>query len=147
MRLKVSFFERGGPPHLIGGTMIDASLAGRREAWLAYALVSAFTLIPAAASGADATTPVDGKIAYVSTDLHWSRGMRFQLSLTDKNAEGLMAGYADTHWSTHHRAYGQLDPSGFHRKLNQLADDHPDKDRKMTAISSSDQLGDGSGVR
>lgn len=73
------------------------------------------------------------------------RGMRFRLNLTNTRAEGLMAGYADvetfyrtlTHWSMHYLAYGQLDPSGFYRELNRLADGYADESGKMTAISSA----------
>jgi hypothetical protein len=76
------------------------------------------------------------------------RDMRFELQLTEGKAEGLMAGYADVEsfyrtvmgWSTHHLAYGQLDPSGFYRKLWQHADAFPDQNGKMTAISSAVNL-------
>ena len=72
-------------------------------------------------------------------------GTQLRLQLTDKKAEGLLAGFADvdtfyrtvTTWSTHHLAYGQLDPSGFYKKLRQLADADPDESGQMRAISSS----------
>jgi hypothetical protein len=104
---------------------------------------------------------VDGVLITEAKDVIWPwtifpgtfgeysiRGMRLRLDLTDKSATGLMAGYADidtfyrtvTSWSTHHLAYGQLDPSGFHRKLTQLADGYPDDSGKKTAISSSIKL-------
>lgn len=75
-------------------------------------------------------------------------GARLRLNLTDKKADGLMGGYADVerfyktviNWSTHHLAYGQLDPSGFHRKLLERADGYPGESGKNTAISSSIRL-------
>jgi hypothetical protein len=102
---------------------------------------------------------VDGVLQTEAKDVTWPwavffgntneyrfRGMQFQLKLTEEGrAEGLMAGYADVDtyyrtvmgWSTHHLSYGQLDPSGFYRKLWQRADGYPDQSGKMTAISSS----------
>jgi hypothetical protein len=76
--------------------------------------------------------------------LHW-RDMRLQLKLTDASADGLIAGYMDvqsyyrwlTAWSTHHLAYGQLDPAEFYWALRDKADAYPDKDNRMTAISSA----------
>jgi hypothetical protein len=101
---------------------------------------------------------VNGELLTEPTDLIWPwsifysaateyrlRGARFHLNLTDTRAEGLLASYADVEsfyatlntWSMHHMAYGQLDPSGFYRKLRQLADGYPDRSGRMTAISSS----------
>jgi hypothetical protein len=100
---------------------------------------------------------VDGVLTTEAKDVTWPwavffgtpneykfRAGRFQLKLTEGTAEGLLAGYADvdrfyrtvTAWSTHHLAYGQLDPSGFYQKLEQFADAYPDANGKNTAISS-----------
>ncbi|MCA0201127.1 MAG: hypothetical protein LCH56_09840 [Proteobacteria bacterium] len=76
------------------------------------------------------------------------KGARFSLRLTPERAEGVLAGYADvekmyahaTTWSTHHFSYGQHDAPRFYRELNKMADGYPDKDGKMTAISSALQL-------
>ncbi len=73
------------------------------------------------------------------------RGAQLRLNVTEDKAVGLIGGYADietyhrtlNNWSTHHLAYGQLDPSGFNRKMRQLADGYPDENGNMTAISSS----------
>ncbi len=101
---------------------------------------------------------VDGQLRTEPTDLLWPwafftaaadeyriRGARFQLNLTDTTAAGFLAGYVDVEsfystlnaWPMHNLAYGQLDPSGFYRKLRQLADGYPDPDGTMTAISSA----------
>lgn len=101
---------------------------------------------------------VDGVLITEPQDVRWPwaifsgspgeyriRDMRLRLVLTGHSAEGLIAGYADverfyrtlSHWSMHYLAYGQLDPSGFYRELNRLADGFPDETGKMTAISSS----------
>lgn len=76
------------------------------------------------------------------------KGARFSLRLTPERAEGVLAGYADveklyahaTTWSTHHFSYGQHDAPRFYRELNKMADGYPDKDGKMTAISSALQF-------
>ena len=76
------------------------------------------------------------------------KGARFKLRLAPERAEGILAGYADvekmyahaTTWSTHHFSYGQHDAPRFYRELNRLADGYPDKDGKMTAISSALQF-------
>jgi hypothetical protein len=73
------------------------------------------------------------------------RDMRLQLRLSPTAASGLIAGYTDvdsyyhwlTSWSTHHLAYGRLDPSEFYWALRKNADAYPDQDGHMTAISSA----------
>src|SRR5690606_1217992 len=73
------------------------------------------------------------------------RGAKLRLEIDDQKAVGVIGGYADietyyrtlTNWSTHHLAYGQLDPSGFYRKMRELADGYPDEEGTMSAISSS----------
>jgi hypothetical protein len=82
---------------------------------------------------------------YTAATEYRLRAARFQLDLTDTKAAGLLGSYVDVEsfystlnmWSMHHLAYGQLDPSGFYRKLRQLADAYPDGSGGMTAISSS----------
>lgn len=101
---------------------------------------------------------VNGQLRTEPTDVIWPwsffytaateyrlRAARFQLDLTDTKATGLLGSYVEVEsfystlnmWSMHHLAYGQLDPSGFYRKLRQLADAYPDESGSMTAISSS----------
>ena len=101
---------------------------------------------------------VNGQLRTQPADLLWPwgfftaaadeyriRGARFQLNLMDTSAAGLLAGYVDVEsfystlnaWPMHQLAYGQLDPSGFHRKLRQLADGYPGQGGAMTAISSA----------
>jgi hypothetical protein len=71
--------------------------------------------------------------------------MRLRLKLTPNSATGLIAGYTDvdsyyhwlTSWSTHHLAYGRLDPSEFYWALRKNADAYPDQGGHMTAISSA----------
>jgi len=71
--------------------------------------------------------------------------MRFQLKLTANGADGLIAGYVDTRsyynwvtsWSTHHLAYGQLDPDEFWWAVRNNSDAYPDEKGQMTAISSA----------
>jgi len=78
---------------------------------------------------------------------HAFKGLRFQLSLTSQQAEGVLAGYVDiaafyhhlnTSWSTHHQSYGQLSAPSLFRALHRLADGYPDpKSGEMTAISGA----------
>jgi hypothetical protein len=71
--------------------------------------------------------------------------MRFRMKLTPSSADGLLAGYTDveswyhwvTGWSSHHLAYGQLDPAEFYWALHDNADAYPDQDGHNTAISSA----------
>ena len=67
------------------------------------------------------------------------------MKLTPQSADGLIAGYADNEqlykwlisWSTHHLSYGQLEAPEFYWQIRKQADAYPDKDGKMTAISSA----------
>jgi hypothetical protein len=78
------------------------------------------------------------------------RAPRFQLSLTEEGAKGILAGYVDvqsfihqlnTNWATHHQSYGQLSAASLHRALLRLADGYPDpKTGVNTAISSAIEL-------
>lgn len=87
-------------------------------------------------------------VFFGNTNEYRFRGTQFRLQLTGDKAEGLIAGHVDVEsfyrtvmgWSTHHLAYGQLDPSGFYRQLWKHADGYPDASGKMTAISSSINL-------
>lgn len=102
---------------------------------------------------------VNGVLMTEAADVYWPwstffgvpgrqfiRGMRFQLKLDPEGAKGLMAGYADVDawyyqmisaWSTHHLSYGQTSAPSVYRELRRLADGYPDKDGRMTAISSA----------
>ena len=101
------------------------------------------------AEGVLTTDPIDGQWAWANfweapSVLHM-RDMRLSLKLTGSGANGLIAGYMDvdsyyhwvTGWSTHHLSYGRLDPSEFYWALKNNADAYPDKDGRMTAISSA----------
>ncbi len=75
------------------------------------------------------------------------RDLRFQLKLTERGAEGLMAGYAPVEywikhlnktWSTHHQSYGQESSPSLYRALRRLADAYPDPETgENTAISGA----------
>ena len=75
------------------------------------------------------------------------RDMRFQLRLSARGAEGLIAGYADVDtWykqlirndSTHHLSNGQISGISLYKALRRLADAYPDPDTgENTAISTS----------
>jgi len=78
------------------------------------------------------------------------RGSRLHLDLTQRAAQGVLAGYVDvesfshqlnTNWATHHQSYGQLSAASLHRALRRLADGYADaKTGVNTAISSAVQL-------
>ena len=74
------------------------------------------------------------------------RDMRFQLNLTDTQANGLMGGYADVWtWYYHshktrdsrHQAYGGTAGPTLYRALMKNADAYPDKNGQNTAISTA----------
>lgn len=74
------------------------------------------------------------------------RDMRFQLNLTDTQANGFMGGYADVWtWYYHshktrdsrHQAYGGTAGPTLYRALMKNADSHPDKNGQNTAISTA----------
>jgi len=78
------------------------------------------------------------------------RGSKFQLTLNQDAAKGILAGYVDvesyihqlnTNWATHHQSYGQLSAGSLNRALLRLADGYPDpKTGANTAISSAIEL-------
>lgn len=75
------------------------------------------------------------------------RDARFQLTLTPRGAEGLLAGYADVESyykqlirndSTHHLSNGQISGISMYKALRRLADAHPDPETgENTAISTA----------
>lgn len=95
--------------------------------------------------GQDLTIPMSA--TFDTSGMHKFKGLRFQLSLTDTRAEGILAGYVDvaafyhhlnTSWSTHHQSYGQLSAPSLYRALHRLADGYPDEQTgQMTAISGA----------
>jgi hypothetical protein len=101
---------------------------------------------------------VDGVLTTEAKDGNWpwqiypsvplmlkTHDMRFSMKLTPQSADGLIAGYTDNEslykwlisWSTHHLSYGQLEAPEFYWQIRKQADAYPDKDGKMTAISSA----------
>ena len=79
--------------------------------------------------------------------IHTIRDARFQLDLTEQNATGLLAGFADVDtWyyqlirndSTHHLSNGQISGISLYKALRKLADAYPDAETgENTAISTS----------
>jgi hypothetical protein len=103
-------------------------------------------------NGVLTTQPVDRieipwGVSFETSAYQVFRGMRLQLKLTPREAEGLLAGYLDvdayilhlnTSWSTHHQSYGQLSSPSAYRAMRRLADGYPDpKTGENTAISSA----------
>ncbi len=132
-----------GDTFVAGGTQrVDTRFAKRFERQLKGKIVDGVLIT----EPADVIWPLS--VFFGSPSEYWFRGMRLQLKLSKTHAKGLLASYADidtfyrtvTTWSTHHLAYGQLDPSGFYKKLKELADGYPDENGRMTAISSSIDL-------
>jgi hypothetical protein len=85
-------------------------------------------------------------IAFDSIGVHSIRGAVFKLRLTDKHADGMIAGYADargwyhqinTGWSTHHQNYGQVSSPSLWRAFMRLADGYPDSSGQNTALSAA----------
>jgi len=72
---------------------------------------------------------------------------RFELTLGEEGASGLLGGYVDIEnwyrhsnqgWSTHHQSYGQLSQPSVYRAMYRLADGRPDPESgRFTAISSA----------
>ncbi len=79
--------------------------------------------------------------------IHQFKDARLQLNLTEQNATGLLAGYADVDtWyyqlirndSTHHLSNGQISGISLYKALRRLADAHPDPETgENTAISTA----------
>ena len=106
---------------------------------------------------------VNGVLTTEPADVHWAwstffgvpggqylHGMRLQLKISPEEATGVMGSYADveawynqmiTAWSTHHLSYGQTSAPSMYAELRKLADGYPDKNGKMTAISSAVKIG------
>lgn len=100
---------------------------------------------------------VDGVLITEPKDVYWPfawfggtpgkhhfRDMRFQMSLTEEGARGLMAGYTDVDsWyyslvrgrSTHHLGYGTASAPAIYQAMRRLADAYPNAQGEMTAIS------------
>lgn len=78
------------------------------------------------------------------------RGGRFQLKLDAERATGMLGGYADieswyyqltSSWATQFMSQGRTNAPSVYREVRRLADAHPDKDGRMTAISSAVEVG------
>lgn len=140
---------RGRDPLLLDATGEKVAPGGTQRIDLHYGKPLIQHLHGHIRGGVLTTDPIDGRwpwAIYFDTPavLH-IRDMRLSLKLTSSNADGLIAGYTDvdsyyhwlTTWSTHHLAYGRLDPSEFYWALRKAADAYPDKNGTMTAISSA----------
>lgn len=140
---------RGRDPLLLDATGEKVAPGGTQRIDLHYGKKLIQHLHGRIADGVLTTDPIDGEwpwAIYFDTPavLH-IRDMRLSLKLSPSSADGLIAGYTDvdsyyhwlTSWSTHHLAYGRLDPSEFYWALRKAADAYPDNNGAMTAISSA----------
>jgi hypothetical protein len=140
---------RGRDPLLLDATGEKVAPGGSQRVDLHYGKQLIQHMHGKIVNGVLTTDPIDGQWPWaiyfdVPTVLH-IRDMRLSLKLTPNSADGLIAGYTDvdsyyhwlTSWSTHHLAYGRLDPSEFYWALRQNADAYPDEKGTMTAISSA----------
>ena len=140
---------RGRDPLLLDATGEKVAPGGSQRVDLHYGKQLIQHMHGKIVNGVLTTDPIDGRWPWaiyfdVPTVLH-IRDMRLSLKLTPNSADGLIAGYTDvdsyyhwlTSWSTHHLAYGRLDPSEFYWALRQNADAYPDEKGTMTAISSA----------
>ncbi|MDB6091170.1 MAG: hypothetical protein JWN85_3954 [Gammaproteobacteria bacterium] len=140
---------RGRDPLLLDATGEKVAPGGSQRVDMHYGKQLIQHMHGRIANGVLTTDPIEGVWPWaiyfdVPTVLH-IHDMRLNLKLSSTSADGLIAGYTDvdsyyhwlTSWSTHHLAYGRLDPSEFYWALRQNADAYPDKDGAMTAISSA----------
>ena len=140
---------RGHDPLLLDATGESVAPGGSQRVDMKYGRKLIQKMHGRIANGVLTTDPIDGQWPWAiyfdtPTVLH-VRDMRLSLKLTAAGANGLIAGYTDvdsyyhwlTSWSTHHLSYGRLDPAEFYWALKNNADAYPDKDGKMTAISSA----------
>jgi hypothetical protein len=140
---------RGRDPLLLDATGENVAPGGSQRVDLHYGRKLIQHLRGRIINGVLTTEPIDAQWPWANyfdapSVLH-IRDMRLSLNVTGTGANGLIAGYTDvdsfyhwvTSWSTHHLSYGRLDPSEFYWAVKNNADAYPDKDGKMTAISSA----------
>lgn len=140
---------RGRDPLLLDATGEGVAPGGSQRVDMHYGKTLIQQLHGKIEHGVLTTQPIDGQWPWANFYNHPAvlhiRDMRFRLTLTGTSAEGLIAGYTDvdslyrwiTGWSTHHLSYGRLDPSEFYWAVKKNADAYPDKEGRMTAISSA----------